>query len=65
MKNIVAKSARLLGMLYHVDTKTTQLAVYTLIRLILEYESSAWDSYLETKDLKPNNHVYLSIAGSN
>ena len=57
-ENIVAKSAELL---YHVDTKATQLAYYTLIRLILEYESSAWDCYLETKDSKPNNHVYLSI----
>lgn len=55
LNKIIAKSTRLLGMLYRVlksaDTRTRQLAYHTLIRPILEYGCPAWDPYLE-KDIK-------------
>ena len=55
LKKIIAKSYKLLGMLYRVlrsaDTRTRQLAYYTLIRPILEYGCPVWDPYLK-KEIK-------------
>ena len=55
INKIVAKSTSLLGMLWRVlksaDTRTRQLAYYTLIRPNLEYGCVAWDPYFD-KDIK-------------